>query len=72
MNNSIILHKILGVIFIIFGLIFYITPVPGTTVLIILGFIFLIGKKRTLHFFNEVLSKKLFKLLKIKKIIKKI
>lgn len=72
MKESRTFHKILGILFITFGIIFYLTPVPGTTILIILGFVFIIGKKRTLYFFNEFLSKKVFKLLKIRKIIKKI
>jgi hypothetical protein len=65
-------HKILGIIFIVIGIIFYPTPIPGTTALIILGFILLIGKKRTSYFLKEVLSEKMFKFLKIKNLIKKL
>lgn len=64
-------HKILGVIFIVIGILFYITPLPGTTFLIIVGFILLVGEKRTKHFLKEVLGKKIFKFLKINKIVKK-
>jgi len=64
-------HKILGIVFISIGVIFYITPLPGTTILIIIGFILLIGEKRTKHFLKEILGKKVFKYLKINKIIKR-
>lgn len=64
-------HKVLGIIFIFSGIILYPTPIPRTTLLIVLGFVWIIGKKRTLHFFKEILSKKMFKFLKINKIIKK-
>ncbi len=65
-------HKAIGVIFIGTGIIFYPTPIPGTTILIILGFVWLIGKKRTLNFLHEVLNKKIFNFLKVKSIIKKL
>lgn len=65
-------NKVLGVIFIIIGIIFYITPIPGTTFLIILGCVMFIGKNKTLNFFKRILSSKTFKFLKIKKIIKEI
>jgi chromate transport protein ChrA len=71
MNKSTKIHKILGIIFIFIGIILYPTPIPGSTLLVVLGFIWIIGKKRTLHFLKEKLNKKLFKFLKIKKIIKK-
>ncbi len=67
-----IFHKVLGVIFIVVGIISYITPIPGSTLLIILGTIWLIGKKRTLHFFREFLGKKVFKSLRIKKVVEKL
>ncbi len=67
-----IFHKVLGVIFIITGAISYITPIPGSTILIILGVIWLIGKKRTLHFFREHLGKKVFTTLHIKTLVKKL
>jgi len=65
-------HKILGILFIFFGIVFYITPIPGTTLLIIIGLIWLLGEKRTLYFLKELLGKKLFNFLKIKKEIKKL
>lgn len=71
-NKKEIIHKILGIIFIIVGVIFYITPIPGTTFLIIIGFVLLIGEKRTLHFLKRILGDKIFKSLKIKSIVKKI
>jgi len=71
-NKSVIFHKILGFIFITFGLIFYLTPIPGTTILIVAGFVFLIGKKKTLNFFKRILSHKMFNKLRVKSIIKKI
>ena len=72
MKESKIFHKTLGIIFITFGIIFYLTPVPGTTILIILGFIFLIGKKKTLNFFKRIFSHKMFNKLRIKKIVEKL
>jgi uncharacterized membrane protein YbaN (DUF454 family) len=59
-------HKIIGVLFILIGVVFYFTPLPGTTLLIIIGFIWLVGKNKTIHFTKEILGKKLFKSLKIK------
>ncbi|OGI81797.1 hypothetical protein A3I95_00685 [Candidatus Nomurabacteria bacterium RIFCSPLOWO2_02_FULL_44_12] len=64
-------HKIFGIFFIIFGVIFYLTPIPGTTLLILLGFVWLMGKKRTSSFLNKVLSHKIFKFLRLERIIKK-
>ncbi|HBA45781.1 hypothetical protein A2W67_01725 [Candidatus Nomurabacteria bacterium RIFCSPLOWO2_02_40_28] len=65
-------HKVLGALFLITGVIFYITPIPGTTLLIILGLVWLIGKNRTSYFFKEILGKKVFKFLRLGKLIKKI
>ncbi|MBP9748112.1 MAG: hypothetical protein KBD17_00575 [Candidatus Pacebacteria bacterium] len=65
-------HKILGLLFIITGVIFWLTPVPGTTLLIILGFVWLIGKYKTSHFLKDILGKKIFKFLKIKQVVKKL
>ncbi|MFA6257833.1 MAG: hypothetical protein WC671_02360 [Candidatus Paceibacterota bacterium] len=65
-------HKICGIIFILIGIITYLTPVPGSTLLIILGCIWLIGKKRTSYFLKEVLGKKIFNFLKIKILVKKL
>jgi hypothetical protein len=67
-----IFHKILGVLFIFIGIISYLIPVPGSTLLVVLGFIWLVGKNKTLYFFREILGKRIFKFLKIKKVIKKI
>lgn len=65
-------HKILGALFIITGVIFWITPIPGTTLLIILGFVWLVGKNKTTYFLKEVLGKKVFKFLKIRSVVKKL
>ena len=67
-----IIHKLIGVSFIIIGLISYMFPVPGSTVLVALGLVWLIGKRRALYFLREILGKKIFKLLKIKKVVKEI
>ena len=72
MNKTKNLHKILGIMFIIIGVILYPTPMPGTTILVVLGFVWFIGKDRTLLFFKKVFNKKMFKLLKVKNIVKKI
>lgn len=65
-------HKVFGIIFIVIGIIFYPTPVPGTTLLILVGFIWFMGKKKTLESLRHVLSHKAFNFLKIKKIVEKI
>ena len=70
MRNLENFHKILGALFIVVGIIFWITPIPGTTLLIILGFVWLLGKNRTSHFLKEILGKKIFKFLKIRNVVK--
>ena len=60
MEEKVIFHKVLGAIFVLLGLIFYPTPLPGTTLLIILGLVFLFGKGRTLRLLKEHLNKKVF------------
>lgn len=65
-------HKILGILFVVTGIITYIVPIPGSTLLIVLGLVWLIGKNKTLHFFREILGKKLFKFLKIKRVVEKV
>lgn len=65
------LHIILGILFIIVGITFYITPLPGTTFLIVLGFIWLMGKNRTLFFLKKILGEKVFKFLKLEQIVEK-
>lgn len=65
-------HKFLGLAFIAIGIIFYPTPMPGTTFLILLGFVWFMGKKRTIESIKHVLSHKMFNFLKIKKIVNKI
>ena len=72
MEEKVTVHKVLGAIFVLVGLIFYPTPIPGTTFLIILGLIFLFGKKKTLHLLKNHLNKKVFKFLRIKSIMKKL
>lgn len=65
-------HKVFGIIFIIIGIIFYPTPAPGTTLLILVGFIWFMGKKKTIESFKNVLSHKMFNFLKIKKLVSKL
>jgi hypothetical protein len=67
-----VVHKAIGIGLIIIGLISYVFPIPGSTVLVVLGFVWLIGKNKTLYFLREILGKKIFKLLKIKKVVKEI
>lgn len=66
------IHKIIGIFFIIIGIVLYPTPIPGTTLLIILGFVWFMGKNKTLIFLKRVLNKKIFIDLKIKSLVKKI
>jgi hypothetical protein len=66
------LHKIFGILFILTGIILYPTPIPGTTFMVLLGFVWFMGKKKTVDSFKSVLSHKMFNFLKIKKIIEKI
>lgn len=72
MNDWKHFHKVVGIIFIVIGVILYPTPTPGTTLLILLGFVWILGKNRTLNFFKGIFSRKMFKFLKIKSIVKKI
>ncbi len=65
-------YKIFGIILITTGIITYVVPIPGSTLLIVLGLIWLIGKKRTLSFFEKNLNKKVFNSLKIKGLVKKL
>lgn len=66
------IHKVLGATFIIIGVVLYPTPIPGTTILAVLGFIWFMGKNKTLVFLKSLLNKSIFKKLQIKNIIKKI
>ncbi len=63
-------HKLIGVAMIAAGVIFYPTPVPGTTLLIILGMMWLMGRKKTLSFLKKNLSNKTFNKLKTEKIFR--
>jgi hypothetical protein len=72
MKNREGLHKLFGIFLILAGIILYPTPIPGTTSLCILGFVWLIGEKRTINFLRKILGGKIFKSLKIKKLISKI
>lgn len=65
-------HKILGLLLIVAGIIFYFTPVPGTTMMIIVGFIWVLGKTKARHLLKKILGHRMFKFLKIQKLIKKI
>lgn len=70
MNKNI--HKIIGIFFIIIGILLYPTPIPGTTILAVLGFVWFMGKDKTLVFLKKILSKNIFRKFKIKSLIKKI
>ncbi len=72
MKNLSVVHRIIGISFIVVGLISYIFPVPGSTVLVVLGFVWLIGKNKSLSFLRKILGKKIFKSLKIKEVVKDI
>ena len=65
-------HKIIGIFLIFIGVVSYMFPIPGSTLLVALGFVWLIGKNKTLFFLKKVLGSKIFKLLKIGKVIKEI
>jgi hypothetical protein len=52
-----IYYKISGIILIAIGVIFYLTPLPGTTFLIICGFILIFGKKRGIKLLNKLENK---------------
>ncbi|MCM2338891.1 MAG: hypothetical protein NDI62_00315 [Burkholderiales bacterium] len=67
-----IFHKLIGIFLIILGLISYIFPIPGSTLLVALGFVWLVGKEKTLSFLRMALNKKIFRSLKIDKLIKDI
>jgi len=70
--RNVIFRKIMGVLLILSGIILYITPIPATSLLIVLGFVFIIGKDKTLIFLKKIFSHKMFKKLRIKDIIEKI
>ncbi|GEM_PF-5550897 len=65
-------HKLFGVLLILAGIILYPTPIPGTTTLILLGFVWFMGKKKTIQSFKNVLSHKMFNFFKINKIVSKL
>lgn len=72
MKKHKLISRIFGILLIFIGIIFYLTPIPGTTALIIMGFILFIGPNKTLVFFKKHLSKENFKKLKIKTVFKKL
>lgn len=72
MKNWLTFHKIVGILFILIGVVSYPTPIPGSTILIMLGFIWIIGKNKTISFFKKHLTKKIFKSLKINRVVKKL
>ncbi len=72
MNKFEIIHKMIGMGLILIGLISYIFPIPGSTLLIVLGFVWLIGKTRSISFLRKILGKKIFRLLKTKKVVEEI
>jgi uncharacterized membrane protein HdeD (DUF308 family) len=71
-RTSVTIHHLLGAILIILGILLYLTPIPGTTLLILIGFVWLLGGHRATHFFKRVLGKKAFKSMKVESVIKKI
>ena len=72
MKKSDIFHKFFGSLLIAIGVIFFVSPIPGSTPLIILGLVWLIGKDKTIYFLREILGKKIFKRFRIKKVVNKI
>ncbi len=72
MKDKITFHKILGMVFIIFGIIMYPTPIPGTSILILLGFVWFMGKRKTISYLRHILSRKAFAFLHVKEIVKNI
>jgi hypothetical protein len=66
------IHKIIGIFLILVGFVSYIFPIPGSTLLVALGFVWLIGKNKALSFLRKILGSKIFKLLKIKKVVEEI
>ena len=67
-----IIHKIIGILLIFIGVVSYLFPIPGSTILVILGFVWLIGKNKSISFLRKILGKKIFKSLKIKEVVKDI
>ena len=55
--NKEILHKIVGIVLITLGIIFYLTPIPGTTFCIIFGLFLLFGRKRGTNILNKFEAK---------------
>ena len=72
MKKHKLISKIVGITFICVGVIFYLTPIPGTTFLIFLGLFLYIGPKKTLVFFKKHLSKENFKRLRVELLVKKL
>jgi|GEM_PF-2529291 len=66
------IHKIIGVTLILVGILSYVLPVPGSTLLVVLGIVWLLGRNKAGRFLKKVFGEKVFKLLKIKNAIKKI
>lgn len=65
-------HRILGAALITTGIILYPTPIPGTTILIILGLIWAVEKTKTINFLKKTLGEKIFLKLKLSKIAGKL
>ena len=66
-----VFHKIFGTLLIAIGAIFFVSPIPGSAPVIVLGLVWLIGKRRALYFLREILGKRMFKLFRIKKVVDK-
>jgi len=65
------LHKIFGSAFILLGIALYPTPLPGTTILVIVGLVWLIGERRSRRFLMKIFGPKIFRRIKAPKIIDK-
>lgn len=72
MRDKITFHRVLGIIFIVFGILMYPTPIPGTSFLILIGLVWFLGKRKALSYLRHMLSKKTFAFLRIRDIVKKI
>lgn len=67
-----VVHRIIGILLILVGLTFYVFSAPGSTLLVVLGFVWLVGKNKTLLFLRKILGEKIFKSLKEKDILNKV
>jgi hypothetical protein len=50
-------HAILGVLLIVVGLASYILPIPGSTFLVVLGLVWIFGRRKVTHLFKKLKAK---------------